>query len=409
MTINSNIMYKISLAMFIIAMGGYFCTKYCNNSLKANKIHINSLPILNLPTQIPISTEEKEHIKSRCQLWYDSILKHCGFSGGVIVAKAGNIIFEAYNGTGHLPGADSITQNMPLHIASVSKPFTAMAVLKLWQEGKLDIDEKFNVYFPAFNYPGISIRNLLSHRSGLPNYNYFMESLGWDKNKFVSNADVLNYLITRKAELMDISAPNTHFSYCNTNYVLLALLIEKVTGMSYADYINKIFFSPLQMKNSYVFNLADTAKAIPSYNWRGNLEKFNFLDGVYGDKNIYTTPRDLLIWDRALSCNLFFTNETFKQAYAPYSNEKLGIRNYGLGWRVNIFSDGNKVIYHNGWWHGSNSTFIRLIRENATVIVIGNKFNRSIYNAKILASVLGNYYLQPDEEETDTIKILFKK
>ena len=81
----------------------------------------------------------------------------------------------------------------------------------------------------------------------------------------------------------------------------------------------------------------------------------------------------------------------------------------GLGWRVNIFSDGNKVIYHNGWWHGSNSTFIRLIRENATVIVIGNKFNRSIYNAKILASVLGNYYLQPDEEETDTIKILFKK
>lgn len=326
--------------------------------------------------------------------------------GGMIVAKDGNVIFEQYRGTGHLPGNDTITQNSSMHIASISKTFTAMAVLKLQQDGKLNIDDEFSKYFPAFNYPGITIRSLLSHRSGLPNYNYFMETLGWDKTRFVSNQDVLNYLITRKTELKDVQTPNRHFNYCNTNYALLALLIEKVTGTTYPDHMNKTFFVPLQMKNSYVFVLADTTKAIPSYNWRGGLETFTFLDQVYGDKNIYTTPRDLLTWDRALSSNLLFTNETLEQAYAPYSNEKPGMRNYGLGWRMFIFPDAKKIIYHNGWWHGSNSTFIRLLREKATIIVIGNKFTRAVYDAKILSSIFGDYYDPEEEDEPGLLKDL---
>jgi CubicO group peptidase (beta-lactamase class C family) len=291
-----------------------------------------------------------------------------------------------------------------MQIASISKTFTAMAVLKLWQDGKLNIEDEFSKYFPAFNYPGITVRCLLNHRSGLPNYNYFMETLGWDKSSFVSNKDVLNYLITRKADLPDVLTPNTHFSYCNTNYALLALLIEKISGLSYAAYLNRTFFAPLQMKNSFVFSLADTANTIPSYNWRGAPEAYNFLDQVYGDKNVCTTPRDLLIWDRALSSDLIFTAETLAQAYAPYSNEKPGLRNYGLGWRMNIFPDGSKIIYHNGWWHGSNAAFIRLLKEKATIIVIGNKFTRAIYYAKVLTSLFGNYYLPVEEEESFTAK-----
>lgn len=274
-----------------------------------------------------------------------------------------------------------------------------MAVLKLMQDGRLNIDDEFGMYFPAFNYPGLTIRCLLSHRSGLPNYNYFMETLGWDKSRFVKNEDVLDYLITRKAELPDIAPPCAHFTYCNTNYALLALLIEKISGLKYADYMNRTFFKPLQMKHTYVFSLADTLKAIPSYNWRGGLETFNFLDQVYGDKNIYTTPKDLLTWDRALTSNLIFTPETLEQAYAPYSNEKPGQHNYGLGWRMNIFPDGNKIIYHNGWWHGSNAAFIRLLKEKATIILIGNRFTRAVYHAKVLTSVFGDYYLPAEEEE----------
>ena len=276
-----------------------------------------------------------------------------------------------------------------------------MAVLKLWQDGKLNIDDELSKYFPQFNYPGVTIRCLLNHRSGLPNYLYFMENLGWDQSRFVTNQDILDFLITRKAELTDITTPCRHFTYCNTNYALLALLIEKVSSKKYADYIKETFFIPLHMDHSFVFSLADTARAAPSYDWRGRLEPLNYLDVVYGDKNIYTTVRDLLTWDRALSCNLLFSKQTLDQAYSPYSNERPGIRNYGLGWRMNIYPDGKKMIYHNGWWHGSNASFIRLLNDTATIILIGNKFNRNIYHAKMLTSIFDSNY-SPGNEEEDT-------
>jgi CubicO group peptidase (beta-lactamase class C family) len=377
----------------------------CNSAdTKGKKNDTDSLHIIDLPKPLPVSAAEASRIKNACQVWYDSVLLLKGFNGGIVVAKDGNIVFEKYSGTGHLPGKDTLTENSSMHIASITKTFTAMAVLKLQQDDSLNIDDEFSKYFPAFNYPGITIRMLLNHRSGLPNYNYFMETLGWDKTRFVKNEDVLSYLITYKAALPDVLPPGLHFSYCNTNYALLALLIEKITGLTYATYLSRSFFIPLQMKHTYVFSLADTLKAIPSYNWRGVPEAFNFLDQVYGDKNIYTTPRDLLIWDRALSSNLIFTTQTLDQAYAPYSNEKPGMRNYGLGWRMNIFPEGNKIIYHNGWWHGSTATFIRLLKEKATIIVIGNKFTRSVYHAKVLTSIFGNYYLPGDEEENVVLK-----
>lgn len=351
-----------------------------------------------------VSAGDSVNIYNSCLQWFDTVLKTAGFNGGMLVAKNGRIIFEKYTGTVHIPGIDAITATTPMHIASVSKTFTAMAVLKLMQDGKLKLDDEFSKYFPAFNYPGVTIRSLLSHRSGLPNYNYFMENFGWDKSRYVSNKDVLDYLINHKAEMTDITTPNTHFSYCNTNYALLALLIENVSGKTYTDYLTQTFFIPLQLKDTYIFTLADTLAATPSYNWRGKPETFNFLDQVYGDKNIYTTPRDLLIWDRALSSNLIFTNETLKLAYSPYSNEKPGMRNYGLGWRMYLFPDGNKIIYHNGWWHGSNTAFIRLIKENATIIVIGNKFTRNIYKAKALTSLFDNDYKLEDEEPLEDTK-----
>ena len=394
-------MLSISCRTFytlIIAMPGIItgCSEAGNTAKKDSP----PATTIGLPEPSPISIQEKERINAACQAWYDSALAPRGFNGGMLVAKNGNIAFEKYTGTVHIPGNDSITENTPLHIASVSKTFTAMAVLKLWQEDKLSLDDEFSKFFPAFNYPGITIRSLLSHRSGLPNYTHFLENLGWDKTRMATNEEVLDFLITRKAEMTDVSPANTRFSYCNTNYALLALLIEKISGKTYADFIKQTFFIPLQMKNSFVFTPADTNRVSPSYGWRGRIETLNFLDQVYGDKNIYTTVRDLLIWDRALSSNLLFKPETLEQAYAGYSNEKPGIRNYGLGWRMYDYPNG-KIIYHNGWWHGSNAAFIRLIHDSATIIVIGNKFTRAIYKARVLASIFGNYFGTADEEETE--------
>jgi len=373
----------------------------CSQATDSSKKESPPAATISLPRPSPVSVQDIERIKTACQAWYDSALAPKGFNGGILVAKNGNIIFEKYTGTTHIPGNDSITENTPLHIASVSKTFTAMAVLKLWQDGKLNIDDEFSKFFPAFNYPGVTIRSLLSHRSGLPNYTHFLENLGWDKTRIATNQDVLDFLIARKAEMTDISPANTRFSYCNTNYALLALLIEKVSDKSYADFISQNFFIPLQMKNSFVFGLADTARATPSYSWKGRIETFNFLDRVYGDKNIYTTVRDLLTWDRALASNLLFKPETLEQAYAGYSNEKPGIRNYGLGWRMYNYPNGKKIIYHNGWWHGSNASFKRLINDSATIIIIGNKFTRAVYHTKELVSLFGNYSETGEEEETD--------
>jgi CubicO group peptidase (beta-lactamase class C family) len=396
-----------SFSLLLLSFG-FSCVLFCTacNSVhkEAKKNNADTIHFINLPEPLPVSDADAARFKIACQSWYDSVLMARGFSGGMIVAKNGNIVYEKYQGTGHIPGTDLITDSTALHIASISKTFTAMAVLKLQQDGKLNIDDELRKYFPAFNYPGLTIRMLLNHRSGLPNYNYFMQNLGWDLSRFVKNEDVLDYLITQKTALPEMQTPGAHFSYCNTNYALLALLIEKITGLTYTAYLNRTFFVPLNMKNTYVFSLADTLKATPSYNWRGVPEAFNFLDQVYGDKNIYSTPRDLLIWDRALSSGLLFTEETLAQAYAPYSNERPGQRNYGLGWRMHIFPDDNKIIYHNGWWHGSNATFIRLLKEKATIIVIGNKFNRSVYHAKVLTSLFGNYYVPADDEENLMLK-----
>jgi len=403
MSLNRSIFSSISFTLLSYSIF-IFLISSCKSRVDKVEIKKDSIALVSLPKPGNISETEKNRIKVLSKHWFDSALKQRGFNGGMIVAKDGNIIFEEYNGTTHIPGTEPVNANSAMHIASVSKTFTAMAILKLWQEGKLNIDDEFSKYFPQFNYPGVTIRNLLNHRSGLPNYNYFMETLGWDKTQYVSNNDVLNFLVTRKAELKDVSNPGTHFNYCNTNYALLALVLEKVSGKSYAEYMKQTFFIPLQMKNTYVFTLADTLKAIPSYNWRGGLEPYTFLDQVYGDKNIFSTPADLMLWDRALTSNLFFTNETLQQAYTPYSNERPGIRNYGLGWRMYVFPNNKKIIYHNGWWHGSNATFIRLIDENATIIVLGNKFTRNVYKAKMLTGIFGDYYNPTEDDENGSSK-----
>jgi CubicO group peptidase (beta-lactamase class C family) len=295
-----------------------------------------------------------------------------------------------------------MSDSTSLHIASVSKTFTAMATLKLWQDGQLNIDDQFSKYFPSFNYPGVTIRTLLNHRSGLPNYVHFMENMGWNKKIKITNEDVINFLISKKNSIKNVGKADKGFSYCNTNYALLALLIEKVSGKNYSDYLQETFFTPLQMKHTFVYNNnRDSGKVTLSYDYRGKLIPFNFLDVVYGDKNIYSTPRDLLIWDRALTEGNLFTQKILQEAYTPYSNEKPGIKNYGLGWRMNNYPSGKKMIFHNGWWHGNNAAFIRLIQDSATIIVLGNKYNRGIYHAKDLSSLFGNYFGAGEEDELE--------
>ncbi len=395
---------RLQFAVFLITLSTILFS--CGGIAKKNAAiaGMTDTAIIELPKPTPLPAAELQRLGNACRNWFDSMLLMRGFNGGILVAKGGNVVFEQYSGTAHIPGTDVVTAGTPMHIASVSKTFTAMAVLKLWQDGKLNIDDELSKYLTGFNYAGVTIRSLLNHRSGLPNYTHFLENMGWDKNKTASNEDVLQFLINNKAIMENVAPPNVHFTYCNTNYALLALLIEKVTGEKYADYLQHSFFTPLQMKNTFVYKKEDSLKATPSYDWKGRPMTRNFLDEVYGDKNIYTTPRDLLTWDLALRSGKIFKPATLEEAYTPYSNEKPGIRNYGLGWRMNLYPDGKKMIYHNGWWHGSNAAFIRLLKEDATIIVIGNKFTRSVYQAKRLCSLFGDYSNGEEDEENESAK-----
>lgn len=383
---------------YILTFFSVLIISSCSNSTKSDQVSKNTTYI-KLPVPAAIDDAQKQKINNACQLWYDSVLKNSNFNGGILVAKNGHVVFEKYKGIRDAGTSDSISQNTPLHIASVTKTFTAMGILKLAQERRLNIDDSVSKYFPKFNYHGVTIKSLLNHRSGLPNYLYFMDYLGWDKSVFITNQDVLNHLIQRKSEIKNIGLPNRSFSYCNTNYVLLALLIEKVTTLSYPEYMRKTFFEPLRMKNTFVFTLADTARMSGSYDWRGRIIPINHLDQAYGDKNIYSTPQDLLIWDRALSSDILFNASTLQIAYTPYSNEKPGIKNYGLGWRMNLYPNGKKMIFHNGWWHGSNAVFIRLLEDDATIIIIGNHYTNAVYQARRLSNIF-SYYFEDSAADT---------
>ena len=367
----------------------------CGSTTKKSKNNFSDSTGYVAPAPGNISPEDFNRYYNGIKEYYEKNLVGRGFNGGILVAKKGRIIFEDYHGFSNLQKKDSLNSHSAFHLASVSKTFTAMAVLKLAEMGKLSLADSVQKYFPSFPYDNITVKLLLNHRSGLPNYIHFMEKLGWNKKQYCSNQDVLDYMIKYKPAA---SRPNTHFNYCNTNYALLALIIEKASGQTYADFLKEVFFKPLHMNDTYVFNMAtDSATAMPSYDWRGRPEGYTFLYTFFGDKNIYCTPEDLFKWDQALYTNQLFTKETMEEAFTPYSNEKPGVRNYGLGWRMNVYPDGKKVIYHNGWWHGNNTVFIRMIQDSVTIIVLGNKYNRAIYESKKMADVFGSGLTIEDE------------
>jgi len=382
---------------FLILLSFSLVFGACNSTVpdKIKPVHVDSsVYVAPAPGYIP--KEELNRYRNAIQDYYVHNLVEKGFNGGILVAKKGNVIFEAYHGFFNLKKKDSLTPHSAFHLASVSKTFTAMATLKLVEMGKLSLDDDLKKFFPGFPYDGVTVKLLLSHRSGLPNYIYFMQKLGWNTRQYCSNQDVLSYLIQFKPPVN--SKAGTRFEYCNTNYALLGLIIEKASGTSYANFLQNIFFTPLHMNDTYVFNMTDSAKAMPSY-YRGRQERLTFLDTGFGDKNIYSTPEDLLKWDQCMYTNEIFSKQTLEEAFTPYSHEKPGIRNYGYGWRMNVYPDGRKIIYHNGWWHGNNAVFIRMIQDSATIIVLGNKYNPYIYKSKKMAEIFEPSSVMEDDEK----------
>ena len=329
-------------------------------------------------------------------------------SGGVLVAHGDNILLEKYKGFGRENNQMPINKDTPLHLASISKPITAMAVLKLVEAKKISLEQKVKSIFPNFPYPDVMIQHLLTHRSGLPKYEHFLEENDIKpKNQYFTNQEIFDIVAKHKPELA--RQTDTGFMYNNFNYAILALIIEKITGKTYPETMKEMVFAPLKMKNTFVFEEKHINSASQSFYQRSSkLYPLDQYDLIYGDKNIYTTPRDLFNFSKALFSKDFLPKELMEKIFEPYSNEKKGVNNYGLGFRLKIFDEGKKLTYHNGWWHGSNTVFIHLRESKTTIIALSNKYSRKIYGTMLLSTLFEDFpfevdkVINPDAETADS-------
>ncbi|MFD2602866.1 serine hydrolase domain-containing protein [Flavobacterium suzhouense] len=353
------------------------------------------------PLNTKLTKPSKAFINSKTatiEHFYHKLWSRNDLSGGFLVAKNGKILFEKYGGYANRSEKEEISANTPVHIASVSKVLTAAVVLKLIDRNKLDLDAKVNTLLPEFPYEDITVRMLLNHRSGLPNYAYVLDDRAiWDRS-MLTNKDILDLFAQHKFDLYFKS--DKKFGYCNTNYAMLALIIEKVTHMNYRDAMKKILFDPLGMKNTYVFDYQkDRETASRSYKGNNVLYGWDFLDDVYGDKNIYSTPRDLLKFDLATYSKKFLNPKLYNEVFQGYSYEHKGTKNYGLGIRMHEWETGEKLFYHNGWWHGNTSSYITLKKDTVTLICLSNKFSYKPYKIWKLSPAFGKYPIKPDKNE----------
>ncbi len=327
----------------------------------------------------------------RLDAFMQRLHKRSGFNGNVLIAKKGKILYQNAFGWADYLMRDSLEITSQFELASVSKPLTATGILRLMEEGKIRLDQTVDEFFPDFPYPDITIKLLLTHRSGLTNYLYFTDKkeIWADKRKGMSNAEVMALLAKHKPA--KYANPDVRFFYNNTNYMVLAAIIEKVTGQDFAVYMKENVFAPAGMKQTAVYSKAVYEK-IPTdvvghdKVWRRSVVQ-NFQDGPVGDKGIYSTVQDLYLFDRALRDGRLLKPETLDSAYAGYSEPTKNVFNYGFGWRT-YETDNHQVVYHTGWWHGFRNIYVRDISNDVTIVLLANLANGSLLHLDDLYQIL---------------------
>ncbi|MFI5148327.1 MAG: serine hydrolase domain-containing protein [Bacteroidia bacterium] len=362
---------------------------------------VSIIPKLSVTLDTASLSAEQRMQATRLDTLFLGKVKRNHFNGNVLIAHKGKVIYEKCFGFEDYKSKKELTRASAFQLASSSKPMTAAAIMVLKEKGKLNYEDGVKKYFPDFPYEGITIRMLLNHRSGLPNYEYFTGDYVADHDTPISNEEILKIMAEHKPAVY--SKPGKHFSYNNSNYLLLALIIEKASGMNYRTFLQKEIFDPCGMTSTYIPDRKkDTLRLHETHNYAGagkwTPAPFNCLDGVLGDKGVYSTMEDLYRFERAVSSCKLLKKETLDEAYKGGSNEKAGKRNYGFGWRLTEQPDGSQVIYHNGWWHGYNSVFMRRPKDEAVVIVLCNKYNTNIYHVQGVWEILDGEKVSVEEK-----------
>ncbi|WP_051359944.1 serine hydrolase domain-containing protein [Adhaeribacter aquaticus] len=317
--------------------------------------------------------------------------KKRGFNGTVLITQFNKIIYKGAFGYADFTKKDTLTTQNSFQLASVSKQFTAMAIMMLQEEGKLNYEDSVQRFFPDFPYHGITIRHLLTHRSGLPNYTYFTDKHWPDRRVFITNEEVIQLLTRHKPQ--PYYKPNTKFDYSNTGYCLLAAIVTKAAEMPFENFMQERIFNPLGMKNTWVLSKNSESKFVPvGHTARRKKREVDYLDGVQGDKGIYSTVEDLYKWDQALYSEKLVKQSTLIEAFTG-TNKATQKQDYGFGWRLKKLFNGEPIEYHGGLWHGFNNYLMRNRKDHSSIIVLSNVPNGSLMYLESVQQIL---YPSPD-------------
>lgn len=311
------------------------------------------------------------------------------FNGTVLFAEKGIIVYANAFGIKNRRTKDSLELGSKFQLASATKPFTAYAVMLLKERNKLSYSDSIRHFFPNFSYENITIHQLLTHRSGLPEYFYFADKYWKDENNItINNNDVIDLLI--EYEPMRYYLPGQRYDYCNTNYAILAAIIEKVSGEPYSQFMKEEIFLPLGMSDTEVYDKEENpgnGHEVVGYMGR-RIADNTYLNGVVGDKGIYSTVIDMFKFDRALYAGtLVSKKELDSVAYQLGNPELYDNDNYGYGWRVNKRKDGTKLVHHAGWWKGFRSYFIRELKTEKVIIVLTNQSRNGSFGLQDLSGL----------------------
>lgn len=304
--------------------------------------------------------------------FFNRKVKERGFNG-VFLFRDSNQLYSRALGKANFKTGRELTIQNTFQLGSVSKTITAIAILQLVEQGKLHTHDLVTDIIPTFPYDGITIGMLLAHRSGLGNYMYVTDSLWPNLEETMSNDDVLSILENHMP--MTYYKPDETFNYCNTNYMLLASIIECVSGKTFSQYMSEEVFDKAGMRSAVIFrkdNANELVNPAVGYNAYHQRKLFNYLDGVTGDKGVYASVNDMLALDLALRNGILLSDSMQQIALIPRSKKRITKANYGYGWRIKDDIEDRVVVFHNGWWRGFKAYYLRLPEEDKMAVVLTN-------------------------------------
>jgi len=348
-------------------------------------------------------TEAKQERSVQLQALMEQVREHASFHGVILIAEQGVPLLCEAIGNAEISGdrVRPLTTNSMFELASLSKPFTALGILRLHLMDKLQLDDPVAEWLPELPYPDITIRHLLTHTSGLPDYmQLFAEQ--WNPEQLAVNADVLDMLIAHRPD--PLFAPGESWMYSNTGYIILAILIERISGQSYADYLFEQIFQPLGMTRTRVYNRRMDPGAVPEdfawgyvYRLEHNgyvlpdvvpeLNYVNYLDGLQGDGMVNSTVMDLLRLDRALYEDQLVPSQLREAMFTPVTLHNGETFDYGFGWLIEQHPQLGRAVSHSGGWPGYATQFKRYIEQDATVILLQNGERGYAYTHQLLHSI----------------------